>query len=181
MRRSERVFYDATSPDSRHRGWEMDGPNRGSRSAGLGQTRPQVGEAPVRKRVAERHRRVRFDESGRVVEDHQAIRLVEEYDAKSVSDRRPLRFVVVWSALVGLFVSVSVAGAYLGGWAALAVGLGWVVLIGSESAPLLALYWVLAAVLSVLLQSYWGAILVALAFSLTDAEVDEDQAGRSAE
>ena len=178
MRRSEGVSWEPVSTDSHRRTWEVHGGD--ARSAALGHDLTRQENAPVRRRVAERHRRVRLDASGRVVEDHQAIRLTEEYGRRTGPTHRPLRqLVVAWSALIGGFLSVAVAGANLGGWAALAVGLGWAVLMGVEAIPVLALFWVVAAVVSVLLQSYWGAIFVAVPFSFAFLEVDE--AGRTAE
>jgi hypothetical protein len=115
---------------------------------------------PLRQRTAEHHQRRRFGPDGRVVEEHQAIRYIDDYAPPTGS--RELRLLAVhWAALIAFFLTTLLAGAYWGGWAALAAGLAWVLVLGRESVLILLAYGATAAVVSVLLQSFWGAVILA--------------------
>ena len=129
---------------------------------------------PIRQRIAEHHQRRRYGPDGQVVEDHQAIRYIDRFARPSGS--RELRWLAVhWAALIAFFLTTLFAWGYWGAWAGVAAGLAWVLVLGRESWLVLLAYGVTATVVSVLLQSVWGAVILAVPWALAWLEGEAEE------
>lgn len=141
---------------------------------------PSDEAGPVRRRTTEHHHRRRYDAHGRVVEEHRAVRYLEDYARPAVS--KEVRDLVLSSAALLLaFLSVVAAATHQGPWAGLATALAWALVMGPESIVVLPLYAGVAAILSVLMQSFWGAVVTVVPFAviLMNARPEEPEPGRN--